>query len=280
MTWNIDGTAQDYSADLTAIAALTSAADKSPYATGSGTWAMATLTSFGRSLIDDADAAAGRTTLGLVIGTNVQAFDAELAAVAGLVSAADRVPYFTGSGTASLATFTAAGRALVDDADAAAQRTTLGLAIGTDVQAYSATLLALATYGLDQHVIATIAVANATAGATGAALTLTLKRADNSAAIATARQVYIGVVGTQYATGFDPNGAHVTFGTATVGSIIASGAGWALVQTDAAGAFACTATNASDETLYFSVGTAPSVSDQTKACLVIGSNSDAATWSA
>jgi hypothetical protein len=53
------------SAGLAAIGGLTPAADALAYWTGASTAATATLTTFGRSLIDDADAAAGRTTLGL-----------------------------------------------------------------------------------------------------------------------------------------------------------------------------------------------------------------------
>ncbi len=44
---------------------------------------------------------------GIAGNPTISVTDPELVAIAGLISAADRVPYFTGSGTASLATFTA-----------------------------------------------------------------------------------------------------------------------------------------------------------------------------
>ena len=146
------GDFQAASANLSALAGQTGAADKVSYWTAAATLALATLTAFGRSLIAAADAAGVRTLLGLGTAATTdasayQASDAELTALAGLTSAADRLPYFTGSGTAALATFSAAGRALVDDADAAAQLVTLG-AVGAASPVLTGTVVVRQTAGV------------------------------------------------------------------------------------------------------------------------------------
>lgn len=178
---------QAYDAGLQSISGLVTAADRMIYTTALDTYAVTTLTSYARTLLDDADAATARTTLGLgsiatqassavsitggsitgitdlavadggtgastltgivkgngtaaftaavagtdylapaAIGVTVQAYDAGLQSIAGLVTAADRTIYTTALDTYAVTTLTAFGRSLMDDADAAAGRATLG----------------------------------------------------------------------------------------------------------------------------------------------------------
>jgi hypothetical protein len=162
---------QPLDAELTALAGLTSAADKVPYFTGSGTAAVADFSAFGRTLVDDANASAARTTLGVVIGTDVQAFDAQLTDVAGLTPTDNN--FIVGNGTNFVTESGATARtslglgsiatqdsnnvtitggsvsgitdlAIADGGTGASTapnaRTNLGLVIGTDVQAFDAQL--------------------------------------------------------------------------------------------------------------------------------------------
>ena len=188
-TWTIDADAVTYS-KIQNVSATDRILGRS--SSGAGIVEEITCTAFGRSILDDADAATVRATLDLEPGTDVQAYSAKLAAVAGLavtdgniivgndstfvaesgatartslglgtaattassdyataaqgskadsatqpgdaattlnVSATNKVlgRSSSGAGVVEEISCTSAGRALLDDADAGAQRTTLGL---------------------------------------------------------------------------------------------------------------------------------------------------------
>jgi len=160
-TWTIDNDAVTYSKIQNV-----SATDRllGRVTAGAGDIEEITCTAFGRSLIDDTDASTARTTLGLgtlatqsgtfsgtssgtntgdqtitltgdVTGSGTGSFSATIAndavtyAKIQNVSATDKLlgRVTAGAGDIEEITCTSAGRALLDDADASAQRTTLGL---------------------------------------------------------------------------------------------------------------------------------------------------------
>lgn len=107
-----------------------------------------------------ADITGKPTTLSGFGITDAQPLDAELSALAGLTSAADRLPYFTGSGTASLATFTGYGRSLTAVADEAAFKALVNLEIGVDVQAFSSNLSTFAAIAPSANVVTLLGAAD------------------------------------------------------------------------------------------------------------------------
>ena len=87
--------------------------------TASDTWTQRSIAVGSGLSVANGDGVAGNPTISIT--------DSELVALAGLVSAADRLPYFTGAGAAGLATFTAFARTLLDDVDGSAMLSTLGV---------------------------------------------------------------------------------------------------------------------------------------------------------
>jgi hypothetical protein len=85
--------------ELNALALVASAADKVPYFTATGAADVTSFTPYARTLVDDVDATTARATLGLTLGTQAQAWDTDLDALAGI--ATNGLLARTGSGTAT-----------------------------------------------------------------------------------------------------------------------------------------------------------------------------------
>lgn len=73
------------------------------------------------------NATAARANLGLAVGSDVQAYDAGLQSIAGLTTAADLMIYATAADAYATTALTPFARTILDDADAATVRGTLGL---------------------------------------------------------------------------------------------------------------------------------------------------------
>jgi len=140
---------QAYDAGLTSIAALTTVSGSYLYTTANDVYTTGIYTEYGRSLLASsggvesfvtAALTAGTgivlsynsgtdtatiNTSGLVIGTNVQAYDAGLLSIAGLTTASGSYLYATSNDVYTTGVITTFGRSLVDDANASTSRTTL-----------------------------------------------------------------------------------------------------------------------------------------------------------
>jgi len=78
---------QAYDVGLENLAGVSMAANKMYFTSADNVHASTDLTVFARSILDDTDATAVRSTLGSVIGTNVLAHDAEIQKLAGMLAA-------------------------------------------------------------------------------------------------------------------------------------------------------------------------------------------------
>lgn len=121
------------------------------------------VTTFAKTYLDDANASDTRATLGLTIGTNVQAYDAGLQSISGLTTAANKGIYTTALDTYATYDLSVFARTYLDDSDAATTRTTLDaaqLGVGAGVNTQTGTSYTLVIGDKGKLVIMSNAASN------------------------------------------------------------------------------------------------------------------------
>lgn len=124
----------------------------------------------------DADLLDGQSGAYYAVASTSQPLDATLTALAGVVTATDKLVYATGVDTFTTATLTATARTLLDDSDVATMRTTLGISatntpstavggvVATNVQA---AIQELDNEKVDKSIVVTSAITSVTFNADG-----------------------------------------------------------------------------------------------------------------
>lgn len=110
-----------------------------------GTWSATTI-AVNKGGTNATTASDARTNLGLIIGTDIQAYDPTLSALAGVTTAANKLIYADGSDSFTTTDLTSFIRTLLDDTTSTEARATLEITAG---QPADSTLTALAAYNTD-----------------------------------------------------------------------------------------------------------------------------------
>jgi hypothetical protein len=189
------------------------------------------------------------------IGVSVQAYDATLLSIAALGTAADKMAYTTGVDTWAETDITTAGRAILDDATAGDQRTTLGL--GT-IATQAASNVAI-TGGTTDSITATSLTFST--GSIGTAVTgVTQSASDNSTKLATTAYAdAAGGGGESVKVWLNMSGDGTTINDSFNVTSVADTAGGRItitIATDFANAnYACNVTTSGNQTWGYTIGT-------------------------
>ena len=219
---NVDAIAlrQPLDAGLTSIAALTTAADKMIYTTALDTYAVASLTAFARTILDDADEATFKATVNLEIGTDVQAYDASLTSISALTYVSGSFIALTAADTYTVRTY---AQTLTDIGGAATNQTmyigTTAVAINRGTAALTLAGITLTTPDIGVATATSINKVTITAPATSAILTLVT---GSSLITAGAFSITLTSTGTTAVT-LPTSGTLITTAVATLSSLTSVG---------------------------------------------------------